>query len=1478
MPDDRTRASVGQGQQDHSAPDQQHPGGVDAEPQGILAVGSSAGGLEACSGLLEAMPAQHAMAIIMVQHLDPSHRSLMVDLLARHTAMRVVEAVDGMPILARHVYVIAPGAYLSVQNRRLSLSPADRLHGARMPFDALLPSLAKAYGARVIAIVLSGTGSDGAAGLASVRQAGGLVLAQDPEEAAFDGMPRNAHATGNVDQVVRLADMPGLAIRHVQPNLRGHRDRESQQALSDAAVDSPDETAAVDAIIDLLKRKTVHDFSGYRRGTIERRIKRRISATGCGSLQNYQTRLESDEVERMTLANELLINVTAFFRDAKTFALLESQIIPDMLRHHPQDEPFRVWIAGCSTGEEAYSIAILLLDAMTASGRPIKLQLFASDADADALSHAREGLYPASALANVSPERIQRYFVNLGDVYRVKPDLRAMVVFTEQDILVDPPFSRLDWVSCRNLLIYLGHVAQEKVIALLHFALKPGGLLLLGSAEAPGQIDGRFTTVAATERIFRKSGTGLSRGSGTFRAGIDLQRPSPPQPGRSAASTKIALAADICRQSLIDAFVPASLMINAARECLYSVGPIGMFLDLSRGYPPEDVIEIVPLALRMRLIAALATDPQESLIRMEGGLTRTGEPFTVEIRHLDAEMAGLKLLSFMPGTPAMPTATGTPVTAPERKSGPSETVSLAERQLLQTRAELLDAVRALEIMAAEHKAIELEALSVNEEFQATNEELLASKEELQSLNEELSALNSQLHETLERQRATANDLQNILRSTDVATLFLDLDLNIRYFTPATRALFRVIQGDIGRPLADLASRAIDPRLVEDAKQVLETLQPRECEITTMSGDWFIRRILPYRSEAEVAEGLVITFTNISERKDIASALEAAKAEADRANIAKSRFLAAASHDLRQPLQSLTLLQGLLERQVESAKGKALIARFGQVLFTITGLMNTLLDINQIEAGVVVPQIVSFPVNDLLKRIRDDFLPNAQIQQLELRVVRSSRVIRSDPRLLEQIVRNLISNALKYTKRGKILIGCRQRQGKLAIEVWDTGIGIPQEHLQAIFQEYHQINNDARERNRGLGLGLAIVQRLGTLLGHAIGVRSRLDHGSVFAIEVALSEDLAHAPGQPAARLPIEGLQGRKGHLFVVEDDPTVSDLLAMHLSGEGHRVDVFVDGPSALASQASPGMRPDLLLADYNLPNGLDGLSLAREMRQSHGAAFPVIILTGDVSAQTLQRISAAGAIHRNKPISIRELSETVQSLLNDGPKETQKPAAGETPVALKKPEMAKPSAGHPAPILIVDDDPSVREHLVAALREAGLHPLDFETGEALLASGRAGEGAALLLDAYLPGMSGLDLLQRLRSGGNTIPTIIMTGHSDVAMAVAAMKAGASDFIEKPVQLSSLLASLNSAQNAGREASRGLEQRANCQQRLSALTPRQREIMMLVLDGHPSKNIAADLHISQRTVENHRAAIMKKTGATSLAALARLAYIAAQPG
>ncbi|HLG89248.1 MAG TPA: response regulator, partial [Alphaproteobacteria bacterium] len=962
------------------------------------------------------------------------------------------------------------------------------------------------------------------------------------------------------------------------------------------------------------------------------------------------------------------------------------------------------------------------------------------------------------------------------------------------------------------------------------------------------------------ERLYRHVGRSRPGDVGfSISPGIGVRIPA--IAGQAQLASRQAGFAELCRRLVMDTYAPAAVLINDKHECLYSLGPTDRYLSVAPGHPTHDLLAMARRGVRTKLRSAIQLAAQENgrvvvpggRIDQNGGAGR----FSVAVQPVPSDGEALWLVCFI-DEPKQARGEDLPGAAKDRPR-----IAELERELEATRLELHGAIHNLEISTEEQKAINEEALSVNEECQSTNEELLTSKEELQSLNEELTALNSQLQETLERQRTTSNDLQNVLYSTDVATLFLDADLNIRFFTPATKALFNVIPGDIGRPLADLSSLAADATLLADAQTVLRDPAPIEREIEARNGDWFIRRILPYRAQGNGVEGVVITFTDVTERRRVADALEEAKRQADLANVAKSRFLAAASHDLRQPLQTLALIQGLLAKTMVGEKAQNLIMRLDETLGAMSGMLNALLDINQLEVGTVCPETVVFPIQDLLDRMRDEFAYHAQAKGLSLRVVSSGLSISSDPRLLEQMLRNLLSNALKYTPHGKVLLGCRRHKGNLTIEIWDTGIGIPGGEIEAIFEEYRQLDNAARERSRGLGLGLSIVKRLGELLGHRVAVRSHPGKGSVFSVEVGLSQ--SEAPSEH--RAPDDGIVAPVHHarsILIVEDDPEVSELLELLLRNEGHRVRRARDGTAALELVTGGTIRPDVILADYNLPNGMDGLELGTKIRQVLHHQIPVIILTGDISTETLREISGHDCVRLNKPVKADELTRIISLLpVADSAPHTRTPSSTEATKDLASPV-----------VFVVDDDSHVRDGLRAILEAEGRTVEDYGSCEAFLEAYRPGREACLLVDAYLPGMNGLELLQRLHDAGHRLPAIMITGNSDVPMAVQAMKAGASDFIEKPIGRRELVAAVNSALEHARDSSKLSAWRETAATHIAGLSPRQREIMELVLAGHPSKNIAADLGISQRTVENHRAAIMRKTGSKSLPALARLALAA----
>jgi two-component system CheB/CheR fusion protein len=868
------------------------------------------------------------------------------------------------------------------------------------------------------------------------------------------------------------------------------------------------------------------------------------------------------------------------------------------------------------------------------------------------------------------------------------------------------------------------------------------------------------------------------------------------------------------------------------------------------------------------------------------------------------------------------------------------------------------------------------------------QELEATREALQTAvrDQDIAA------ETIEQQRVTSNELRAILDSTDVATLVLDADLHILFFTPAAKSLFDVTASDIGRPLVDLPRCLDDGDLLVDARAVLASCAAIRREVRADDGRWFIRGMLPYRTDDRDVTGLVVTFTGISEikaaergieaarayldsiiatirqplvvldetlhvisasssfhrvfsvkpekligrhllaagehldvpalREFLASiqargttindheveielpgagrrafsmsarvlrelpsakrkilvaivditeakregkALEAAKSEAERANIGKSRFLAAASHDLRQPLQTIRLIQGLLEKRTHDDITLKLVRRLDETVGTMSSMLDKLLDINELEAGTVRPEIVDFPISHLLAEMRSELTYHTATSGLDWSVVSSGLAVRSDPRLLEQIVRNLLSNAVKYTNKGKLLLGCRRRGDNLRIEIWDTGPGIPAPELRAIFEEFHQLDNPARERSKGLGLGLAIVQRLANLLGHKIDVRSRLGMGSVFTVEVPLGRvGVERSPVRDQSKAQQSALS--HGTILIVEDDPAVLEMLQILFDDYGHRTLIAADGHAALALTAKAASKPDLVIADYNLPNGLNGLELISALQTQLQRAVPGIILTGDISTDSLRRIAAHGCVHLNKPVRAPELMRLAQRLL------------AESRVAAREQALSPPlraEALRRQTVFVIDDDSALREVMRDLLQEHGYAVEMFADGPAFFEAYRPGWAGCVLVDALMPGMSGIELIERLKHEGHELPAIVITGNGAVPMAVQAMKAGAVDFIEKPVGHTELLASVERALDRTKDTAKSSASRETALLQVATLTTRQRQILDLVLAGHPSKNIAADLGISQRTVDNHRAAIMRKTGSKSLPALVRTALAAA---
>jgi two-component system, chemotaxis family, CheB/CheR fusion protein len=885
MTDDAVRISVHHG--DKNTTEEREPAEINPYGFPIVGIGASAGGLAAFEAFFSGMPAETdpGMAFVLVQHLAPDHKSILTDLIRRYTRMQVFEVEDGVEVKPNCAYIIPPNRDMAFLNGTLQLMEPSAPRGQRLPIDFFFRSLAMDQHERAICIVLSGTGSDGTLGVRAVKGEGGIVMAQDPASTEYDGMPRNAIATGMVDYILNPSEMPSQLIAYAAHAF-------GRQPRSIAVPELKAENA-LKKIFVLLRAHTGHDFSQYKPSTINRRIERRMAVHQVETIDEYVKYLQHTPVEVENLFRDLLIGVTSFFRDPDAFRVFEEQIIPKLFAGKPADTAIRVWSPGCSTGEEPYSIAMLFQERMETLKKAFKVQIFATDIDSQAIATARAGIYPASITADITQERLARFFTidSEGGSYRIHKGIRDMLVFSEQDVIKDPPFSRLDVIVCRNLLIYMGGALQKKLIPLFHYALNPGGYLFLGTSETTGDFSDLFTVFDRKLKLYQRRDNILDRqrpAIGHFMpsmAATDL--PTRQTAGRSASPVKQSLK-ELTEQTLLQHSSTAGALVNSQGDILYLHGRTGMYLEPAPGESGiNNVLKMAREGLRRDLTMSLhkAVEGKE-MVHLSDLRVKTNGDFSsvnLTIRPVAMGSSGmieiplyLVILEEAPHPDPEQTRLAALHAIEGQDTGPDTDARItALKDELRAKEEYLHTTNEeLETSNEELKSSNEELQSVNEELQSTNEELETSKEELQSVNEELSTVNAELQTKVADLTQANNDMNNLLAGTGIGTVFVGHGLQILRFTPAVTQIINLIPSDVGRPVGHIVSNLIGyDKLPADTQAVLDTLVPREVEVQTKSGAWFSMRIQPYRTLDNVIEGAVITFIDVTLMKKMQEALQ-----------------------------------------------------------------------------------------------------------------------------------------------------------------------------------------------------------------------------------------------------------------------------------------------------------------------------------------------------------------------------------------------------------------------------------------------------------------------------------------------------------------------------------------------------------------------------------------------------------------------------
>ena len=826
----------------------------------IVGLGASAGGLEALEAFFSHMPPDSGIAFVVIQHLSPKHKSIMGSLLSKKTKMKILELKDGMKVQADHVYLNPPSKDVVIINGTFQLMDPIKTSGINLTIDCFFRSMAEELGEKAICVILSGTATDGTLGSIAVKGEGGIVMVQDPDSAKYDGMPRSVIATGIVDFILPVEKIPAEIVKYVRAPYIG---APKKTIVTDGQFEN-----YIQKTFALIRSATGHDLSHYKLPTIHRRIERRMAIHQVNKISDYVKYLQKTPAEVDILFKDMLIGVTDFFRDPDAYEVLKKQVLPALLKGKQSDSLIRIWSVGCSTGQEAYSMAILFSEAMDMVKQNIKIQVFASDIDARAIEHARLGVYPDSIAAEVSQDRLNKYFFKEENTYKVNKQIRDMIIFAVQNVIKDPPFSKIDLVCCRNLLIYMDNELQKKVLSLFHYTLNSDGILFLGPAESIGQFTDLFHPIDSRWKIFKRKDFFVEKA--IDYPGIPFYHgPRFNNDDKKKVPLKIDIQ-NVAEKVILKDFSLPGVLVNEKYEIIHFLGKTDKYLETPVGKASFNILSMAREGLRFELSTALHNAVLQKKTTAHNGIRIRHNG---ELRIVDMIVRPLAEINIPPGYLLVMFDDKTPPEKLVREKGKkilkneaAPVIVNLERELESTKTHLQTTIEEMETSNEELKSTNEELQSVNEELQSANEELETSKEELQSTNEELVTVNTELQNKLDELSMINNDINNLLASTDIGTIFLDLNLRIKRFTPAVTKIFNLIQTDLDRPISDITSKIRYAHLEKDSKEVLDNLKMKEAEVQDIDDNWYTMRIVPYRTIKNVIEGVVIIFIDITRLK------------------------------------------------------------------------------------------------------------------------------------------------------------------------------------------------------------------------------------------------------------------------------------------------------------------------------------------------------------------------------------------------------------------------------------------------------------------------------------------------------------------------------------------------------------------------------------------------------------------------------------